>query len=513
MAATGLLGINPYQKGVAIDISSKPINLAMQLHQHEEAKKEALDKYFMDYEKTLNPAGMRGQDQDVFLGNLSDAKKYYLQNREQILNPAKYGADAQSEYFNRLKKTQSIIEQSKQAAANDKADIEHYNRAQEQGLSVPDGYMNAVKKSHLPLNHPEYQPLDTHTYNFFKPHDDKELQEKIWGLTKPENITKTIDEVDEKGNPTGKKIDVVNQVLDPVQRKNALYGVSSFYNTHTGTKNMIDNLIQNPSTKSQLDNLYSDLHPELWKKDDKGNVIKPTIENGYQALEAYASRFNPEREVSRSKAYDPNLWKTEAKYKQGLEQQNILYKQNIEDNLIKKNFSPVLTNLVNISKNNSKIVYDDETGQKKQMYIVPLTSKVKEEFKSPVIEPTYVQDPQTGEYVVKPGVATKQKTVDEVLYDPETKKFRGYYQTIDPKTGKATSGKFPYISIDAKDIAGALIGTRAGEKQHDNAVNAALDQFITYKYNGKEYTQAKIRAAAQKSNMSLEEYIQEHNIK
>ena len=133
-----------------------------------------------------------------------------------------------------------------------------------------------------PLNHPEYQPLDTHTYNFFKPHDDKELQEKIWGLTKPENITKTIDEVDEKGNPTGKKIDVVNQVLDPVQRKNALYGVSSFYNTHTGTKNMIDNLIQNPSTKSQLDNLYSDLHPELWKKDNKGQWKTKTNVSEYK---------------------------------------------------------------------------------------------------------------------------------------------------------------------------------------------------------------------------------------
>ena len=78
MAATGLLGINPYQKGVAIDIASKPINLAIQLEQKERAKQEALDKYLMDYEKTLNPAGMRKQDQDVFLSKLSQAKQYYL---------------------------------------------------------------------------------------------------------------------------------------------------------------------------------------------------------------------------------------------------------------------------------------------------------------------------------------------------------------------------------------------------------------------------------------------------
>ena len=74
MAATGLLGINPYQKGVAIDISSKPVNLAMQLEQKEAAKREALDKYFKDYEKSLNSAGMRAVDQDVFLGKISASK-------------------------------------------------------------------------------------------------------------------------------------------------------------------------------------------------------------------------------------------------------------------------------------------------------------------------------------------------------------------------------------------------------------------------------------------------------
>jgi hypothetical protein len=40
MAATGLLGINPYFKGVNID-TSKPINLAIQLQQKEQAKAEA----------------------------------------------------------------------------------------------------------------------------------------------------------------------------------------------------------------------------------------------------------------------------------------------------------------------------------------------------------------------------------------------------------------------------------------------------------------------------------------
>jgi len=66
MAATGLLGINPYYKGVSID-TSKPVNLAIQLEQKERAKQEALDKYLMDYEKRLNPNGMRQQKQSSII--------------------------------------------------------------------------------------------------------------------------------------------------------------------------------------------------------------------------------------------------------------------------------------------------------------------------------------------------------------------------------------------------------------------------------------------------------------
>ena len=111
MAATGLLGVNPYYKGVKLDVS-KPVNLAIQLEQKERAKQEALDKYFMDYEKSLNSAGMRQQDQDVFLRKLANNKDYYFKNREKILNPSKYGAEAQSQYMAGFKDILSDIKKS-----------------------------------------------------------------------------------------------------------------------------------------------------------------------------------------------------------------------------------------------------------------------------------------------------------------------------------------------------------------------------------------------------------------
>lgn len=178
MAATGLLGINPYQKGVAIDIASKPINLAIQLEQKERAKQEALDKYLMDYEKTLNPAGMRKQDQDVFLSKLGQAKQYYLQNRDKILNPAKYGAEYQSNYYAGLRDAQNSIGQSKQAMAQDKLSTQHY--IAQKDLNAPDGYAEAVELSHLPISDPRYRPLDITQWKFYKTYNPMEHANKVY---------------------------------------------------------------------------------------------------------------------------------------------------------------------------------------------------------------------------------------------------------------------------------------------------------------------------------------------
>ena len=177
MAATGLLGFNPYGKGVALDFSSKPTQLAIQLGQREQAKKEALDKYLMDYEKSINSAGMRKAESDIFLKKLSDNKAFYIQNRDKILNPAKYGYDAQSQYMSNFKDMTNLIDQSKQAAANDKITTQHF--IAQKNLNAPDGYTEAVEASHLPITDPRYRPLDVTQFRFWKSHDPFEFGKEL----------------------------------------------------------------------------------------------------------------------------------------------------------------------------------------------------------------------------------------------------------------------------------------------------------------------------------------------
>jgi len=191
MAATGLLGFNPYGKAPVIDISSRPVQLAIQLEQKEAAKKEALDKYFMDYEKSINPAGMRKAESDIFLNKLAENKAFYLQNRDKILNPAKYGYDAQSQYMSNFKGMLGLINESKQAAAQDKLTTQHF--IAQKDLNAPDGYTEAVEASHLPVTDARYKPLDLTQWKFYKSFNPYEHEKELKTLNtipgEPELIT------------------------------------------------------------------------------------------------------------------------------------------------------------------------------------------------------------------------------------------------------------------------------------------------------------------------------------
>lgn len=183
MAATGLLGINPYYKGAAIDVS-KPVNLAIQLEQKERAKQEALDKYFMDYEKSLNSAGMRQQDQDVFLRKLANNKDYYFKNREKILNPSKYGAEAQSQYMAGFKDILSDINKSKQLAANGKVLTTAIMDARKNNRTIPKEITDAIFNNELSMSDPRFQAFDPVNFDAYDKNDATKYANSIYSKIK-----------------------------------------------------------------------------------------------------------------------------------------------------------------------------------------------------------------------------------------------------------------------------------------------------------------------------------------
>ena len=182
MAATGLLGINPYFKGVNID-TSKPINLAIQLQQKEQAKAEALEKYFMDYEKSINPKGLGRGEGDVFAKKYNEIRQYWMKNREAILHPTKYGYDAQSTYTAGLKDALGYIEQAKQATAERKAFVDYINKQKASGKHISDNYLDIMNNAMKPVE-AGYVAPDFTQIKIYDPHDPVKFGQKLDTLLK-----------------------------------------------------------------------------------------------------------------------------------------------------------------------------------------------------------------------------------------------------------------------------------------------------------------------------------------
>jgi hypothetical protein len=448
--ATGLLGINPYGQGLALDISSKPTQEYVQHEQHEQAKREALDKYLMDYEKSINPAGMRKQEADQFMNQLAQTKQYYLQNRDAILNPSKYGYDKQSQLMSNYKGMLNLIDQSKQAAAQDKAAAAHYNQATNMGLGVPDGYLEAIRRSHLPVNDPNYVPVDPTQWNFYKKFDDQKFVKDTYGGIKPnENIVRTAS----NPNAPGKLIETYKYSLDPEDKRTIASRAVAHYDNDTGTKKYVDDLYKSGQYMG-LQNEYKQLFPN----EDIRNATPRKV-----AAALALSLGDIDREKTRSASDELALMRMRNAYTRG----NIAYRESFKNNNPVSDNSNILTDLVNEASKTIKPVYNRDTKQNENWYVVPMTKTVQDQF----IAPIKVDVKNTKGEVV--GQKIVQKAVDNVLYNPRTKEFIGYYQTLDAE-GNPTKN-FEQKVLNPRDIAQNYLKGVTTTKEREAAIKSALE--------------------------------------
>jgi len=303
VAATGLLGINPYYKGVNIDIS-KPVNLAIQLQQKEAAKQEALDKYFMDYEKSINPAGVRKQEGDILLQKLAENKEFYLKNRDKILNPAKYGYDAQSQYMANFKDMTNLINQSKQAAANEKVVNEHIYQAVQQGKTLHDGLLPELDRQRLSVLDPNYKTVDPYALQFDKPHDEAVFNKNVWG-----NLKLPTREIPEK-LPNGQVQYRKESYLSPEVAQTAVVNAINEYKTSPNTAKHFNQLMQDNSILAAADDIFGKTFKYIDPQTKK--TIIPKIETPEQFVAGYALLKKPSGEVSTSRPDYPWLYKFSA---------------------------------------------------------------------------------------------------------------------------------------------------------------------------------------------------------
>lgn len=283
--------------GGNVVLNSQPyVNYFLNQAAKEQAKNEALDRYFMDYDKNINPAGMRNQEVEPLMQQLKDNKDFYFKNRDKILNPSKDNGAAYTEYNARNRAALGFVSQSKEQAAKDKLLNEHVYQAKQKGLSIPDSVIHQIELSQLPVNNPNFKSVDPYDLQFDKPFDVKQFQGNTWaGLTPSTKTIQSRQELDAKGKPTGRLIDVQQTYLDPSDYAAIEQRAASEYNSKPEVKKFIDNLAQTDLPK--LNQIYKAAHGQ--------NI---DIQHPEQAAAAYALSLG---DIGKTKESEP---KTDALY-------------------------------------------------------------------------------------------------------------------------------------------------------------------------------------------------------
>lgn len=255
MASTGLLGVNPYRGGnVAIDFTSKPTQLAIGLIQKQRAQAEATDKYFKDWEKSINPAGLSKAELDIFAKKLKEVQEYGIKNKQAITNPSKYGYDAQSTLMAGFKDLQGYIEQGKQATAERKAFKDYVNQAIKSGKRVSDNYLDVLNKAMLPVG-AGYTPPDMTQVNIYDPHDDLVFSDKTW---KGVNLPVSFDYEKEivNGKKTGRVKPIETELITPEVANTYAQRARSYYRSNLGTQEQYNELAKDRDFVNQMNPVY-----------------------------------------------------------------------------------------------------------------------------------------------------------------------------------------------------------------------------------------------------------------
>ena len=259
MAATGLLGINPYKKGVAIDISSKPTQMLIQLQQKEQAKNEALDKYFMDYDKNITPAGMRNIDIEGLMKRKNEAKQYYFQNKAAIRRPELDNGKAYSQFMGMNTDQLGYVTKSKEQTGKAKALSTATMNANQKRQIIADGVKDALVLNELALDDPRRVDFDIANFRTYDPYDDKKFMENVWG--KAELPTKIVNKDIGKGMviPETYHLGISEMAAKAPERlRDAEIGTRAFVRNNEGAVKYFKTLMEDPKMLAEANKVYKE---------------------------------------------------------------------------------------------------------------------------------------------------------------------------------------------------------------------------------------------------------------
>jgi hypothetical protein len=244
---------NPYSVG-AIQIDTTPLaNLFLQQRQREQAKDEALDKYFIDYDKSINPAGMRNVEAQDLIKLTNENKDFYFRNKANIKNPALDNGQSYNEWMSRNKAALGLVNQSKQNAKKEQLYNKAILDAKKSGNPIPDATIEKLSRFNKSVYDKDYRDIEANDLDFTpKPFDPIKFKRDNYADIKLSESKPEI-EVDDKNNQlifkTVSKLDKANV---PVLEQRATYA----YQNSPSVKFQVDKIIQDPVQLVALNKVY-----------------------------------------------------------------------------------------------------------------------------------------------------------------------------------------------------------------------------------------------------------------
>lgn len=247
---------NLYSGGSAVVNATPYTQFYLQSVAKKRAKDEALDNYFRDFQKSINPAGMRTQDIEGFSGKVNDWRGFYNQNKEAITNPKLDNGKAYSEFMSRHQDLLADTQRSKNAGDISKQYVLPIVANPDKRTRVTDLAMKSIGAHDLSIYDKSHQQLQPQVLDFdakkFDLNKQSKLQNFLKGGLKMDEAIERI-EIDPKTH--SKKV-FFDLKLNPEALKIVGARAASVYDSDDEYQGFIDEEIERNGIDENLNDLY-----------------------------------------------------------------------------------------------------------------------------------------------------------------------------------------------------------------------------------------------------------------
>ncbi len=167
--------------GGAVTFNSLPYtNLALQNIYKKQAKEDALDNYFRDFNKSINPAGMRTQDiEGGWMNKVNGWTDFYTKNRQAIQNPKQDNGKAYNQYLAMHNDLLADVERSKNEAQKSTQYVVPIVSNPDKRTRLGDNSVAAIHSHDLSIYDPNHKSLDPSILDYSAKPFDIAAQRKL----------------------------------------------------------------------------------------------------------------------------------------------------------------------------------------------------------------------------------------------------------------------------------------------------------------------------------------------